>query len=158
MKQRTKVFLGVGIILAAIGFLMFTAFSESTMYFFTVDEVLARSKGEDLRGKPVRVQGAIDQESIEFDIQKPLLRFKIKGDSGQLLQVEYVGVKPDNMKEATSAIVEGKFNDQGVIVASKLMMQCPSKYEAEGGGKDNGSAPGFDPMPTNTTTTNTTKN
>lgn len=135
MKKQTKVFIGVGVILAAIGFLMFSAFSDSTMYFFTVDEVLTKFETKNLQGKPIRVQGAIVQESIVFDIQKPLLKFKIRGDSGQTLLVEYVGVKPDNMKEATSAIVEGKFNDQGAVVASKLMMQCPSKYEAEDGKK-----------------------
>ncbi len=135
MKKQTKVFVGVGIILAAIGFLMFSAFSGNQMYFFTVDEVLAKSKTQNLTGKPIRIQGAIVQESVEFDIRKPLLKFRIKGESGETVLVEYAGVRPDNMTEATSAIVEGKLNTQGTLIASKVMMQCPTKYEAEDGKK-----------------------
>ncbi|MCL5677297.1 MAG: cytochrome c maturation protein CcmE [Firmicutes bacterium] len=129
MNKRTRLFIGVGVILAAIAFLMFSAFSGTTMYYYKVDEILA--KGGGVTGKPLRVQGAIVPESVSFDIQVPLLKFNLRGESGGTIPVEYKGVKPDNMAQATSAIVEGRIDSKGVLVASKLLLQCPSKYESE---------------------------
>lgn len=133
MKKRTKVFVGFGVIIAAIMFLVFTAFSESSMYFLTVDEVLDKSAAGSLKNKPIRVQGAVVPESVKFDINQNLLQFQIKGDSGRTLWIRYAGLKPDNMGMAVSAIVEGKVNAHGAVEATKVMMQCPSKYEAKPG-------------------------
>lgn len=127
MSKRTKVYLGVGFIVAAIGFLIFTAMQGTTMYYMTVDEALAVQRTE--LDKPIRMKGKIDQASVSFDIRKPLLRFQVEGENGSLW-IEFKGVKPDNMREAIDAIVEGRFNSEGIFLADTLMMTCPSKYES----------------------------
>lgn len=135
MTKKAKVTLGVVLIAAAVVFLMVTAFGNSSMYYLTVDEALA--KGSEITGRPIRLNGGIQQNSIQFDIQQPLLTFNLTGDKGGLVKVAYKGVKPDNMAHATQAIVEGKLRQDGTFVANKLMLSCPSKYEGrtyEGGG------------------------
>ncbi|MHB9145305.1 MAG: cytochrome c maturation protein CcmE [Symbiobacteriia bacterium] len=129
MSKRGKVTLGVLLIAAAIVYLMVTAFGSSNMYYLTIDEV--GSKGSEIYNRPVRLSGNIDQSTIQFDITKPLLVFNMVGDKGGKVVVHYEGVRPDNMSQATQAIVEGKLNPDGTFVANKLMLSCPSKYEGK---------------------------
>lgn len=129
MTKRGKLLLGVLLIVAAIVFLMVTAFGSSNMYYLTMDEV--SSKGSEIYNRPVRISGNIDQTSIQFDIAQPLLTFNMVGDKGGKITVHYQGVKPDNMSHATQAIVEGKLSPDGVFTANKLMLSCPSKYEGK---------------------------
>lgn len=128
MNRRLKLGLGVAIIVAALGFLVLSAFSEGTTYFYTVDEVQAR--GQAAYGRSLRVHGDIVPESVEYDLSGPVLRFRIRGPHGGELAVVYRGIRPDNMNQAVSAIVEGRIDGGGAIQATKLMMQCPSRYEA----------------------------
>ncbi|MFZ5827819.1 MAG: cytochrome c maturation protein CcmE [Bacillota bacterium] len=128
MKKQTKVYLGVTFILAAIGFLIFSAMQGTTMYYMTVDEALA-VQGQQL-DKAIRMKGKIVHASVSSDIRQPLLRFQVQGESGGAIWIEFKGVKPDNMLEAIDAIVEGRFNSQGVFIADSLLMTCPSKYES----------------------------
>ena len=127
MSKRTKVTIGVLIIAAAIVFLMVTAFGSSSMYYLTIDEVA--TKGSEIYSRPLRMSGNIDQSSIQFDLAQPLLVFNMVGDKGGKVVVRYQGVKPDNMSQATQAIVEGKLQPNGTFIANKLMLSCPSKYE-----------------------------
>ncbi len=137
MNKKTKVTLGVLLIAAAIVFLMITAFGSSSMYYLTVDEALA--KGGEITGRPVRLNGGIQRGSVTFDIQQPLLVFNLTSETGSLIKVAYRGVKPDNMAQATQAIVEGKLRQDGTFEATKLMLSCPSKYEGKTYEGDQGS-------------------
>ena len=131
MTKKTRLIVGVVVVVAAIAFLMLTAFSGNTMYYYKVDEVLG--KQAELLNKPIRLQGAVVPGSVQFDIKVPLLSFKLKGEGGKndAIPVEYRGVKPDNLEEATAVIAEGRLNASGVMQASKLLLQCPSKYESD---------------------------
>ncbi|MCL5677247.1 MAG: cytochrome c maturation protein CcmE [Firmicutes bacterium] len=128
-SKNSRLLIGVAVIVAAIAFLMVTAFSGNTMYYYKVDEVLA--KQSQLQGKALRVQGAVVPGSVHLDITVPLLTFKLKGDQGGTIAVQYHGVKPDNMDQATAVIAEGRLSSTGVLDASKLLLQCPSKYESD---------------------------
>ena len=67
-----------------------------------------------------------------------LLRFSIinpgKGDQAvpvdpkQTIPVVYQGIKPDMFTPGRDVIIDGEFRD-GILYASKLLTQCPSKYE-----------------------------
>lgn len=128
MSRQTKLKLGIAIVVAALGFLVLSAFSGGTTYFYTVDEV--RERGPAAYGRALRVQGDIVPSSVQYDLSGPLLRFRIRGPEGAELDVVYRGIRPDNMNQAVSAIVEGRLDNGGVMQATKLMMQCPSRYEA----------------------------
>lgn len=130
MSGKVKLGLGITVIAVAVLFLVASAISMGTTpYYSEVDEVLATL--DDGPGKTVRVSGDLVPGSVEEDIAAATLRFALAGASGQQLTVQYQGLRPDNMEQATGAIVEGKLMADGTLVASKIMMQCPSKYEAE---------------------------
>ena len=46
--------------------------------------------------------------------------------------VRYKGVKPDNFDEAYHVVAIGKYTGDA-FAADKLLIKCPSKYEAEKG-------------------------
>ena len=44
------------------------------------------------------------------------------------IKVIYNGIKPDMFTDGRDVLVDGEFKD-GVVIASSLLTQCPSKYE-----------------------------
>jgi cytochrome c-type biogenesis protein CcmE len=78
----------------------------------------------------LRIKGQLVDESVNYSTSIPLLEFSLT-DQESRIDVVYQGVLPDNFHHADEVIVEGKFNSQGQFVVSKLMLQCPSKYEGE---------------------------
>lgn len=130
MSGKLKLGIGVTVIALAIVFLVASAISMGTTpYYSEVEDVLAA--GATAPGQTVRVSGALVPDSVVEDIGAAFLSFDLAGESGTRLTVQYHGLRPDNMEQATGAIVEGKLTEDGTLIASKIMMQCPSKYEAE---------------------------
>lgn len=118
----------MGVILAAVAFLIVNAFGQGKQYYLTVDEALAQRSS--LEGKPVRMSGPLDPATVSYDVSGSVLTFSVQGAGGERVSVVYRGVKPDNMDMATQAIVEGRFDGSGSFVANKVMLSCPSKYQS----------------------------
>lgn len=128
MKGHVKLLAAVAVVMGGIAFLLVTGMSRATAYYLTVDELLARQG--DVAGRAVRVMGKLVGDSIAYDPAVPLLRFAISGEGGQQVQVEYGGIQPDQMNDGWEAIVEGYPGEDGTLRASKVMIKCPSRYEA----------------------------
>lgn len=126
MNKRSRLLLGVAIILVAMGYLMFVGFTRSATYFLTVSEVLDRSSS--VRGKPLKVSGTIVGDSIQWDIKNFSLKFVIT-DGNRRLAVEHKGVRPDNFEGGKQVILDGSLREDGVFVATQVLVQCPTKYE-----------------------------
>jgi cytochrome c-type biogenesis protein CcmE len=47
----------------------------------------------------------------------------------QRIEVVYIGVKPDLLRDEAQAIMTGKIDENGVFVADELLLKCPTKYE-----------------------------
>lgn len=129
ISRRARPLLGALVILAAMAYLMAMGVSKSSAYYYTVEEFLSRlQSGNAPLQQRLRVSGDIVASSVQWHPKASELRFAL-GEAGRSLPVVYHGAQPDNFTHATSAIVEGKMVGQ-VFVADKLMLKCPSKYEA----------------------------
>ena len=53
-------------------------------------------------------------------------------ETGETMLVRYKGIKPDNFDEAYHVVAIGKYTGDA-FTADKLLIKCPSKYEAEKG-------------------------
>lgn len=150
-SPRIKFLLGGLLILAAVVYLIFSSTQASAQYFLTVDELNA--KASTMTGRNVRVSGAIIGDSISYDPNTLELKFTVAhvtGDNAEIeslgglasvlheavidparghLQVVYVGVKPDLMRNEAQAIMTGKLGADGVFYADELLLKCPTKYE-----------------------------
>jgi cytochrome c-type biogenesis protein CcmE len=153
-KAGTKKFwIGGGLIVAAIVYLVVSATSASAQYYLTIDELQARSAA--LGDREIRVSGAVDGDTIAYDADSLTLRFTIVHVPGDLeeiekagglaqalheallnpaaarLEVRYVGPKPDLLRDEAQAILTGRLDSDGVFEAQELLLKCPTRYEEE---------------------------
>ena len=150
-QGRMKFIIGGLLIVAAIGYLIFSATSANAQYFLTVEELQAR--GQAMAGKDVRISGAVIGNTIQYDPQSLTLAFtvaQVPGDNKvidaqgglaavlhaavidpnrQRLQIIYHGPRPDLLKDEAQAIMTGRLGADGVFQASELLLKCPTKYQ-----------------------------
>ncbi len=148
---RMKFLIGGLLIIAAVVYLIVSSLQSTGQYFMTVQEL--QSKGSAIVGRDVRVSGAVMGDTIQYDPKTLTLRFTVANVPGdqkvidqqgglaavlhqavinpkaEHMQVVYVGVKPDLLRNEAQAIMTGKLGQDGVFTASELLLKCPTKYQ-----------------------------
>lgn len=130
--KNIKVTAGVLVIVAAIAYLIVSGMGSATAaYSISVEDA---QNGNSDPTRYYRIEGKLDVSKATFDGNKTPVELKFElyseNDPSKKIPVIYNEIKPDNFAEATGAVVEGKFNSDGSFKADKLMLKCPSKYEA----------------------------
>lgn len=149
--MQRKFIIGGVLILAAIVYLIVSSSRANAQYFLTVNELNAKAAA--MKGKEVRISGAVIGDSIQYDPNTLDLSFNIvhiPGDnkvidkmgglaevlhqavadpSLQHLKVIYNGPKPDLLKNEAQAIVTGTLDEKGVFHANELLLKCPTRYD-----------------------------
>jgi cytochrome c-type biogenesis protein CcmE len=149
--DRTKFLVGGLLIVGAVVYLIATTLQSTAQFFYTVDEIQA--KGDTIVGKNLRASGAVLGDTIQYDPSTLTIRFVVvnvsndndvieaQGGLAEVLHnavnnpnaarmtVQYVGVKPDLLKDEAQAIVTGKLGADGVFYADELLLKCPTRYE-----------------------------
>lgn len=139
MTTQGKFLVGVALMIAAVGYLMYTGIRETSTYYLTLEEFLPQK--EALANAGVRVAGRVKSGSVDWNPKNLKLNFTMIGldqngqpvtTPGRGLAVHYQGVLPDMFAEGRDVIVEGEYTP-GVdtLHATTVMTSCPSKYEAE---------------------------
>lgn len=150
-SPRTKFLLGGLLILAAVVYLIVSSTQASAQYFLTIDELNAKQSS--IVDKNIRVSGAVIGDTIQYDSSTLTLSFTVahvSGDNAEIerngglaavlhqavidpkrskLNVVYVGVKPDLMRNEAQAIMTGHMGADGIFYAEELLLKCPTKYE-----------------------------
>lgn len=148
---RMKFIIGGILIIAAVIYLIASATVATQEYFYTIDEITAQ--GSSVVGKSIRLSGAVDGNTIEYDPTTLTLKFTVVHVPGDLAEVEesgglaavlheavsdptrtrievvYEGVKPDLLRNEAQAIMTGKLGEDGVFHAEELLLKCPTRYE-----------------------------
>lgn len=122
-------FIGVG------GLLVFQATQGTASVIFTPSE-LAQSQEKELQR--IRVVGMVADQPIDYQVEPKIrLAFTIQDPEGETGLVPVVSnrLKPDMFAVGRSVIIDGDFRD-GTLHVSKIMTQCPSKYEPPSATKD----------------------
>lgn len=129
-KTRIRLLLGLGLILAAFGYLFMSGMSASQVYYLTVDEYHAQAASL-APDEPFRVSGRVEPDSVVLSDTGLDLQFTVYDPSHEdaTLAVAYHGVVPDTFMENSEVVVEGTLQDD-VFQAHTLLAKCPSKYEA----------------------------
>ena len=142
MRIRPRFFIGAGLIVVAIGYLIVSAIRTTSEYYLTVNEVSSRQA--ELGGQALRVAGRVKAGTISWDPNTLTLKFEI----GPIPDVDAAAVrpvavtdpaslrvvcagepKPDMFAVGRDVIVEGRLGSDGVITATQVMTSCPSKYK-----------------------------
>jgi cytochrome c-type biogenesis protein CcmE len=70
---------------------------------------------------------------FSYDEKAQLFTFSLLDNSGVEFNVQYAGVKPGNYDQATEIVVVGHTaKDLKTVIADRILVKCPSKYEADG--------------------------
>lgn len=154
-RKRTEryKFLAAGlVILLAVGYLLISGTLRGARYFITVDELLGNAA---YVGQTLRISGAVDGETIDYDSENALIQFEIAHIPGAyadlatalheaLLDEEAprlrVAVKdaalPDLLQHEAQAILTGALGQDGIFQATELLLKCPSRFEESAGPGD----------------------
>src|SRR5229473_5909661 len=75
MRKKLRFVLGVGLMAAAIGYLIFAAVRNTAEYYLTVNELNQRKA--ELAGQMIRVAGRVERGNISWDASSLTLAFAI---------------------------------------------------------------------------------
>lgn len=116
----------ISIIVVALAYLAYTGVEQSKSYYVTIQEL--RTMDDARHTKRLRVAGDVQPGSIK---RKGTQVEFVLVEQGQTLPVIYKGTEapPDTFKDDSQALVEGRFDRDGVFRAHHLQAKCASKYE-----------------------------
>ena len=131
MKSRAKFGVGIGVIIASLGFLAWMGYGESKTYYHTIAEY--QTLQGSARSHRMRLAGTVAPGSIRHVSGR--VEFVLE-EQGKTLPVSYVGSDPlpDTFVDKSQALVEGRPSSDGKFVAEHVQAKCASKYEAAPGG------------------------
>jgi cytochrome c-type biogenesis protein CcmE len=101
-----------------------------TAFLTNASPYVSASEAKSMRGNNLHVPGDLLKETVKVSAASQQVRFKMRGDDGNILDVVYNGIPPANMGTATRLVAVGGMKN-GVFEAENLLLKCPSKYEGE---------------------------
>lgn len=129
MMQRPKLVLGLGVIAAALGYMIYAGVTQSAIYFVTPSELLAAP----VSGKAYRLGGMVAPGSVRWNPGTLELAFTIT-DGKRTVSVRHHGSPPDLFAEGRGAVVEGRWTADEAFKSSLIMAKHSEEYKAPSGG------------------------
>jgi len=125
-RKERWLLVGAGIIgLAAAGFFAFKALGNNMSYFYSPLEI---SQNKHPKNHIFRIGGMVVVDSLKRNPQDNLnVHFDIT-DNAATIAVEYHGILPDLFKEGQGVVADGKINEAGVFIASKVLAKHDENY------------------------------
>ena len=118
----------VAVFIIVGGIIVYQATRGTSSLVLLPSDLIKRGEAEELTR--IRVGGRV-VEPISYQVEPSFeLKFLVqdpKNPTGTV-PVVYRGIKPDMFTAGRDVIIDGDY-DHGTIKASKLLTQCPSKYE-----------------------------
>lgn len=134
MSSRLRIVLVSLVIIGALSYLILTGVKQTGLHYMTVTELAQLHRPPTEGG--FRLDGRVVVGSIIYKQEVPQLAFQMT-DGKEVIGVVYQGLMPDAFGEGREVVVEGIYDHPArTLHVSKLVTKCPSKYNAEGLGKD----------------------
>jgi cytochrome c-type biogenesis protein CcmE len=133
VKKQRHFLAGGAVLLAIVGYLMVTGMRDAMVYYYTPDELVARTAADpSLREIGVKVGGRVVPGTVHFEPRTLDLRFDVVDiESGRArFPVAYQGPLPDTFEEGRDVVIEGKLSADGTFEAATLLTKCGSRYDA----------------------------
>lgn len=127
MKPRHKrlILVVAGLaVLSLSAWLIFTAFKQNLVFFFTPTQILA---GEAPHGRNFRIGGMVESGSLAHQSDGLTWTFMVT-DMSKKIPVSYRGILPDLFKEGKGVVAEGKLTGDNVFVAEQVLAKHDENY------------------------------
>ena len=122
-KKRLGLIAGGLIICGAAAALVFNAFEENLVFFFSPSQVAAHEAPE---GRAFRIGGFVQEGSVQRQKDGVTGRFEVT-DTAHTVPVTYKGSLPDLFKEGKGVVAQGKLQN-GVFVADQVLAKHDENY------------------------------
>ena len=122
-KKRLGLIAGGLIICGAAAALVFNAFEENLVFFFSPSQVAAHEAPE---GRAFRIGGFVQEGSVQRQQDGVTVRFDVT-DTAHTVPVTYKGSLPDLFKEGKGVVAQGKLQN-GVFVADQVLAKHDENY------------------------------
>ena len=133
-KKKLKFLIGGLVIVGAIASLAFFAVRQNMVYYYTVDEVMAKGPTQNIKVSGYLVRGSIQKGAKLGD---PIVfKLRDKNKPNEIMLVSHTGNVPDTFREPRQdepdpeVIATGDYLSNGTFSSVELLAKCPSKYEA----------------------------
>jgi cytochrome c-type biogenesis protein CcmE len=127
LTSRRKLYILAAILAIAFGYFAYSAFVSATAFYVTVDQFIEQGSPV---GQNVQVKGRLADDSFHRESNTSLKATFLLEENGQQLSATYDGVLPDLFFNPYSEIVlGGTYTDEGMFVANRVYVKCPSKYQ-----------------------------
>lgn len=122
-KKRLGLIAGGLIICGAAAALVFNAFEENLVFFFSPSQVAAHEAPE---GRAFRIGGFVQEGSVQRQKDGVTVRFEVT-DTAHTVPVTYKGSLPYLFKEGKGVVAQGKLQN-GVFVADQVLAKHDENY------------------------------
>ena len=122
-KKRLGLIAGGLIICGAAAALVFNAFEENLVFFFSPSQVAAHEAPE---GRAFRIGGFVQEGSVQRQKDGVTVRFEVT-DTAHTVPVTCKGSLPDLFKEGKGVVAQGKLQN-GVFVADQVLAKHDENY------------------------------
>lgn len=122
-KKRLGLIAGGLIICGAAAALVFNAFEENLVFFFSPSQVAAHEAPE---GRAFRIGGFVQEGSVQRQKDGVTVRFEVT-DTAHTVPMTYKGSLPDLFKEGKGVVAQGKLQN-GVFVADQVLAKHDENY------------------------------
>ena len=122
-KKRLGLIAGGLRICGAAAALVFNAFEENLVFFFSPSQVAAHEAPE---GRAFRIGGFVQEGSVQRQKDGVTVRFDVT-DTAHTVPVTYKGSLPDLFKEGKGVVAQGKLQN-GVFVADQVLAKHDENY------------------------------
>jgi len=124
-KGRIGGIIGLVVVLASFGYLIYGNIGDNLVYFLTPGEVLAQ--GPKVLERPIKLGGQVVPGSVKWDAEQILLEFKLT-DVGGEITVRARKEPPAMFREGQGVIVEGRMTKEGIFECTSLMVKHSNEY------------------------------
>lgn len=132
VRRKARIALLAVAMVGALSYSLVMAMGATSAYYVTVAE--ARARPDALGDRTLRIQGVVIGSSVRWDASTMRLGLVIadSANPAETMAVSYRGARPDGLQDGRTIIAEGRISPgASEVEAHTLMVQCPSRYEAE---------------------------